>query len=128
VWLQAATEPWRPQRRHAALWATLRTALLASAWSLHQRRAATGEHFTPREVGECFVGDVRRLVWADWQRVVSDVAEMEGTHRSWFPGRDPRMTVVEFETFWCPSSVVAHVYHPQGSSTPVLDFRLRPPD
>jgi hypothetical protein len=125
VWLQADTTDWRPQRDHAALWTTLRTSLLAAAWGLHQHRAATGEQFTAREVVGACVGDVRRLVLADWQRVVSAVTEMEGAHRSWFPGRDPRLSVLDFETFWCPASVIAHVSHPQGA--PVLDFRLEAP-
>lgn len=126
VWLQADTSQWRPQARHAALWSTLRTSLLATAWSMRQRRLWSGEPFTPREVVEDCVGDVRRLVMADWARVVSAITEMEGTHRSWFPGRDPRLTVIEFETFWCPSSVVAHVTHSQGSGDPSLDFRMTP--
>ena len=72
--------------------------------------------------------DVRRLVHADWQRVVSEITVMDGTHRSWFPGKDPRLTVIEFETFWCPGSVIAHVSHPQGASVPTLDVRLKAPD
>lgn len=65
---------------------------------------------------------------ADWQRVVSRITEMEGTHRSWFPGTDPRLDAIEFETFWCPGSVIAHVSHPQGPGKPQLDLRLQAPD
>jgi hypothetical protein len=127
VWLQADTTDWRPRRNHAALWTTLRTSLLAAAWGLHQHRAATGEQFTAREVVGACVEDVRCLVLADWQRVVSDITEMEGAHRSWFPGRDPRLSVLDFETLWCPGSVIAHVSHPQGAPGPALDFRLEAP-
>ena len=125
VWLQADTAAWRPQRIHAELWTTLRTSLLAATWGLHRRRTATGEQFTAREVVEACVEDVRRLVLADWQGVVSDITVMEGTHRSWFPGRHARRSLMEFETFWCPGSVIAHVSHPQGTVVPALDFRLK---
>ena len=128
VWLQGDTTVWKPQHHHTALWTTLRTALLATTWALRQRRTATGEQFTPREVVGGCVEDVRRLVHADWQRVVSEITVMDGTHRSWFPGKDPRLTVIEFETFWCPGSVIAHVSHPQGASVPTLDVRLKAPD
>jgi len=131
VWLQADTTDWRPRRDHAALWTTLRTSLLAAAWGLffflHQHRAATGEQFTAREVVGACVEDVRCLVLADWQRVVSDITEMEGAHRSWVPGRDPRLSVLDFETLWCPGSVIAHVSHTQGAQGPALDFRLEAP-
>ena len=112
-------------KKKKKLWTTLRTSLLAATWGLHRRRTATGEQFTAREVVEACVEDVRRLVLADWQGVVSDITVMEGTHRSWFPGRHARRSLMEFETFWCPGSVIAHVSHPQGTVVPALDFRLK---
>ena len=54
---------------------------------------------------------------------------MTGTHRSWFPGREPNLTLVDFERFWCPASAIAHVIPPQGARRkPVLEFRLEVPD
>jgi hypothetical protein len=59
-------------------------------------------------VALCVV-DIRCLVLADWKRAVPRVLEMRGTHRSWFSGREPTLTLSELEVFWCPASAIAHV-------------------
>ena len=128
VWLQQDPTSWQPSQQHARLWTALRTTLLCEAWRLRTRRVATGVPFTPREVVEGCVREVHDWVLADWQRAVSRVTALPGTHASWFPGRSPAMTVVEFEVFWCPSSAIAHVSHPQAAGAkPTLEFRLQAP-
>ncbi len=124
VWLQGDTQQWQPQRQHRHLWTSLRISLLAAAWELRTRRNALGTQFTPADVIARCVDDIRSLVLADWQRIVSRVTDMAGTHEGWFPGRDPAITTVDFEKWWCPGSVVAHVYHTQAPSKPRMEFRL----
>ena len=123
VWLLADPAAWHPQRRTLApLWRTLRTALLAAAWGLRCRREASGHQHSAADVVAAFVEDVRRLVVADWHRVVSHITEMAGTHASWFPRRNEVMTVMDFEIAWCTGSVIAHVTH--GAGRPTLEFWL----
>lgn len=127
VWLQSSQESWQPSRQHARLWTALRTTLLCEAWRLRTRRVATGVPFAPREVVEGCVRELHAWVMADWQRAVSRVTDLPGTHASWFPGRSPAMTPMEFEVFWCPSSAIAHVTHSQAGGKPTLEFRLQVP-
>jgi len=111
VWLQADPAAWQPQRTsHTDLWCALRVAMLAAAWSWRLRRAATGEQFGPSHIVFSWVADVRRLVMADWQVATSSCTEMAGAHRSWFPGREPQLDLVAFESRWCGGGVVAHVF------------------
>jgi len=49
---------------------------------------------------------------------------MAGTHSSWFPGREPELDVVQFETRWCGGGVIAHVVHGASGQSPSMEFRL----
>ena len=125
VWLQGAADAWRPQREiHTALWRTLRVSMLAAAWALRTRRAAGGREFQPDRVVKGFVADIRRIIHAEWQVVTSRCTQMVGTHRSWFPGRQPIMDVAEFEMRWCGGGVLAHVVQGPGAGDPTLEYRL----
>ena len=125
VWLQADPGAWQPHRApHKDLWCTLRVAMLAAAWSWRLRRAASGEQFGPDHVVSLWVADVRRLVMADWQVATSVCTELAGAHRSWFPGREPELDMVTFETRWCGGGVIAHVAHAPAGQPPRLEFRL----
>lgn len=125
VWLQGSTEAWSPHRRtNTDLWHALRISLLASAWSLRMRRVTMGEPFGPSQVVDACVADVRRLVLADWQVASGRCTNMAGTHSSWFPGREPELDVVQFETRWCGGGVIAHVTHGAGGQSPSMEFRL----
>lgn len=100
----------------------MRTAMLAAAWQLRCRRAATSQQFCPRDVAQAFVADICKLVHADWQCVSSNITSIAGTHQSWFKGRRTDMSVVEFEIKWCGGGVVAVVT--QSTNGPVLEFCL----
>ena len=130
VWLQGDPEAWQPQREHTELWHTLRIAMLAAAWHLRMERAARGTQFSPGELAARFSAAVHRLVRADWQRAVSDITDMAGTHRSWFPAADRRHAeydMVAFEAEWCAAGVLAHVVHGQPGQRPRLEVRLDAP-
>jgi hypothetical protein len=98
--------------------------MLAAAWSWRLRRAADGEQFGPGHIVSSWVADVRRLVLADWQVATSSCTEMAGAHRSWFPGREPQLDLLAFESRWCGGGVVAHVAHGTAGRPPRLEFRL----
>ena len=125
VWLQGSAEVWQPQRpSHGDLWHTLRVSLLAAAWRLRTRRAATGEAFTPAHVVDDCVADIRRLVLADWQVVCGPCTDMAGTHSSWFPGRAPALDRAGFEARWCAGGVIAHVCQGTSGGRDTVEFRL----
>lgn len=129
VWLQAAQAAWQPQRSsHGQLWRELRVAMLNSAWELRTRRAVTGRQFGSEEVIAAFVEVIRGMARADWQRVVSNITNMTGTHRSWFPGLDPAISVVEFERRWCGGGVIAYVAPARAGGQPTLELRLSAED
>jgi len=130
VWLLGDLGVWRPQREHAELWHTLRIAMLTAAWHLRMERAARGTQFTPGELAARFTAAVHRLVRADWRRAVSDITDVTGTHRSWFPeaaGRQAEYDAVAFEAEWCAAGVLAHVVHGQPGQRPRLEVRLGAP-
>ena len=125
VWLQADDRVWKPQSgAHVVLWHTLRVAMLSAAWSWRLRRAASGEQFAPGQIISTCIADIRRLVRADWETVVSSCTDMAGTHRSWFPGREPWLAVEEFEKRWCGGGVIASVVRGAAGQKPRMEFRL----
>lgn len=94
------------------------------------QRVVRGTEFGPADVAATFVASVRRLARADWQRATSDVTDLVGTHRSWFPNAEQRAAqydVVAFETEWCAAGVLAHVVHGPGGRRPRLEVRLVAP-
>jgi len=129
VWLVGDPGAWQPQRAHAGLWRSLRTAMLSAVWELRTRRLATGKQFAAADVGRDFTAAVRRLVRADWLRATTDITDMPGVQPSWFPAaaRRGRPSVVDFEATWCAGGVVAHVTHAAGGQRPRVEFRLAAP-
>lgn len=130
VWLQGDLDAWRPQRRRADLWRALRVAMLSAAWDRRMMRVVRGTQFGPADVATTFVASVRRLVRADWQRATSDVTDLPGAHRSWFPNAEQRAAqygLVAFEMEWCAAGVLAHVVHGPGGRRPRLEVRLVAP-
>ena len=129
VWLVGDPGAWQPQRAHAGLWRSLRTAMLSAVWELRTRRLATGAQFDAVTVGRDFTAAVRRLVRADWLRATTDITDMQGVRRSWFPAVEGRRqpSVVDFEAAWCAGGVVAHVTRAPGGQRPRVEFRLRAP-
>jgi hypothetical protein len=94
------------------------------------QRVARGTPFGPADVAAGFVAAVRRLVRADWQRATSDVTDIAGAHRSWFPNAEQRAAqygLVAFEVEWCAAGVLAHVVHGQQGQRPRLEVRLAAP-
>ena len=130
VWLQGDLDAWRPQRERAGLWRALRVAMMSAAWDRRMEREARGTQFGPADVAAAFVATARRMVRADWQRATSDVTDMAGTHRSWFPNAEQRAAeydVVAFEMEWCAAGVLAHVVHGGPGERPRLEIRLVAP-
>ena len=129
VWIQGSNT-WQPQHtHHAALWHTLRIALLSAVWVLRDRRAAWSVQFSPMQVVEAFVQDLRSIVLADWQRASSDITQMTGVSSSWFPrsGRQAAgFGVSDFESKWCTNGVIASVVH-VSVGQPTVRFRLEVP-
>jgi hypothetical protein len=103
--------------------------MLSAVWELRTRRLATGAQFDAVAVGRDFTAAVRRLVRADWLRATTDITDMQGVRRSWFPAVEGRRqpSVVDFEAAWCAGSVVAHVTRAPGGQRPRVEFRLRAP-
>ena len=129
VWLVGDPGAWQPQRAHAGLWRSLRTAMLSAVWELRTRRLATGTQFGPTNVGRAFTAAVRRLVRTDWLRATTDITDMQGVRRSWFPGaaRRRQPSIAEFEAAWCAGGIVAHVTRTAGGRRPRVEFRLAAP-
>ena len=131
VWLQGDLGAWRPQQERTDLWRALRVAMISAAWDRRMEREARGTQFGPADVAAAFVATVRRMVRADWQRATSDVTDMAGTHRSWFPCAEQRAAeygVVAFEVEWCAAGVLAHVVHGTPGQRPRLEMRLAAPE
>ena len=101
--------------------------LLSAAWTLRCRRCSSGRQFGPADVAAAFVADVRRLVRADWQRVVADVIAVAGTDPSWFRGRKPGLSPEEFEARWCAGGVIARCVPSAPGAVPSLELRLVAP-
>ncbi len=87
VWIQGIGATWHPQASQlAALWHTLRIAALSAVWGLRDRRVAETTQFSPADVAESFVRDLRRVLRSesDEARASSDVTRIPGAHSSCF--------------------------------------------
>ena len=131
VWIQGSYATWQPQAsQRAALWHTLRIAALSAVWGLRDRREAWTTQFSPADVAESFVRDLRRVIRSEWARASSDVTRVPGAHSSWFPaasGRQAaRFDVASFEAKWCANDVLASVGRAPGGQ-PTVRLRLQAP-
>ena len=102
VFLGGDYRVWDPGTSHTELWTRLRLATLHAIWGAARQRRK-GVVSLSSAIAVKIVFGLRRSMWRDWQRTQEDIRLHTSMLSDWLRGRDPCISVEQFQALWGPS-------------------------